>query len=661
MIDYALRLYDQGIITVPVGLDKKTSVAWGEWYKVTPDRAVFEEAWRKRVSTGLAVLCGQIELLEADVKNDPKHNIHERLMQAIKDNLDEATYERLYIQKSPSGGFHFWYKVLPGEEHGNYPDLARIEYTDVDRFELNLPDNASNIGVIVETRGRGGYALIAPSPKYEVLQGSIEDLPTLTNEEHELMIMIGRSFNEFEPLEIPVTPTSSVPNQSSGSGKRPGDIYNDRTSAYDLVNLLERYGFTRMRELGGNMFLKRPGQDRPGHAAKVNLKLNCFVNYSSSVGQFVPMKGYSPYYVYAYLQHNGDFAAATRDLAAKGFEDPDNRKPSVALQREAMGASLPAFADPFAEDPFAHATEEDFLAGLEQYRFSLANRPKIHYNLFFTVYGKMQGVAFPGALIAVYGQAKSRKTTFLGAVIAAALSGKKTMNITFNEPGKVLWVDTEQGSMHFWETMWRVAVQAGMKEDDKEKFFSYSLVDMAPSDRQKVVAKMVETIQPKILVLDGIVDFMYSMNDEKEAMAVIGWMRKFNAMGITVFTVLHLNPGKENDVKARGHIGTFLTNKCDTAIVARADKDDETRVSIVNTWSRGPKFPAFDLTAGTDGILYDGGKPPYDFTIGKPERIKKEEAVADPEPAPAAAEIAPPEMDVFQLNRANFADEEVLF
>jgi len=121
MLDYALRLYDQGIITVPVKADKRPTVNWGSWYKQAPERVVFETARRNSPGVGLAVLCGRIELLEADVKNDPTHDIHTRLYQALKDNLDAEVFNSLYIQKSPSGGYHFWYKVLEGEKHGNSP------------------------------------------------------------------------------------------------------------------------------------------------------------------------------------------------------------------------------------------------------------------------------------------------------------------------------------------------------------------------------------------------------------------------------------------------------------------------------------------------------------------------------------------------------------
>jgi len=639
MLDYALRLYDQGIITVPVKADKRPTVNWGSWYKQAPERVVFETAWRNSPGVGLAVLCGRIELLEADVKNDPTHDIHTRLYQALKDNLDAEVFNSLYIQKSPSGGYHFWYKVLEGEEHGNYPDLARIEYSEMDRFELDLPAGASNIGVIVETRGYGGYALIAPSPNYEVMQGSIENLPTLSSEDHELVLMVGRMFNQFEPQEIVYQDKQVQPTFGS---RRPGDIYNEQMGPTELLSLVERYGFRRLRQLGENIFLGRPGAKNPHkHDAKINMRLNCFVNFSSSVGMFAPMKGYSPFYVYANLVHNGDFKEATKDLAGKGFSD----KPTIAstIWQPVIQAEAPEVT--MDEDAL-------FLASLEKDRFSIEKRPNIQFNFFFvSSTGFYQPVGFPGALITIQGAAKSRKTTLLGLIIASVLAERRVLNAVYNGGGRVLWIDTEQGEMYFWETMWRVHVQSRLTQDEKDRLYSYCWADKDPSERVSNLKRLIRILQPAVVILDGIVDFMYDINSIPETQALIQVLRGITSQGITVFPIIHENPNGGANSKARGHIGTWLANKSDCVIGAKGDIDDEARIGVRNVMSRGPKFKHFDLFAGKDGILMEDSMPNYDFTIGKPERVKKEDETV-------AIEITQ-SPDVFSHNRANFAEEDI--
>jgi len=91
-------------------------------------------------------------------------------------------------------------------------------------------------------------------------------------------------------------------------------------------------------------------------------------------------------------------------------------------------------------------------------------------------------------------------------------------------------------------------------------------------------------------------------------------MRKWAAGGAMIFPVLHLNPGK--DSKARGHLGTMLQNKCDSAIEVRPQGDGKEAVQVRHSFSRGPQFEAFDLTAGKFGILYGDKMPDYDFTVG---------------------------------------------
>lgn len=613
MIDHAITLFDQGIITVPYSVkDKGTYFQWGEWYKSPPTREAFIAGWLnyRGVKDGMAVLCGAIEVIEADVKNDPQQDIQHRLNQCLKDNLSDETYSKLFIEQSPSGGMHFWYRVPIGEELGNQV-LAHVEYTDDDRFALGKPPNSSKIGTIVEVRGRGGMCTVAPSPGYTVIQGSLETLPIITSDERELILMVGHSFNTYiAPAETPNYPAY----QSTDTGTRPGDIYNQKVGPEEFASMLVEAGYKRLRTFAGNIYLGRPGaRNTAKHDAKINVQKNVFVAYSTSIAEFEPEKGYTPFTVFTKLFCRGDYKEATRQVAAKGYEDPNRVRNAMVPAYSSAGVP-----SEHVEDPFAIFDEElDALAEFEQFKFSLTRRPVLDFNLFIVSNGKLQPLAFPGALIAIYGQAKARKTTVLGLIIAAAFAGRQVMNVVYKELGKILWVDTEQGSMYFWETIWRIYVQARVGEDS-DRFHGYSLVDMDPKERLAAVDKMVKVLKPSVLILDGIIDFMFDMNNIEETSQIIQVLRRWCAQGITVFPVLHLNP---KDNKARGHIGTFLTNKCDSAIQVVPDEDDPTHITVRNPWSRGPKFAAFDLYAGTDGILYQSGLPDYDYTLAKPDRI----------------------------------------
>lgn len=646
MLDFALRLYDQGIVTIPTSMPHKTPPAgleWGDW-KNGVARDKFQSEWAKywREGMGISVLCGEIELFDIDTKNDPEHSIHTRVYDAMKAHLAPEVFQKLFIQESQSGGYHFWYKVQKVDIHGPMPDLARIEYTEDQRFELCLPVDKSNIGVIVETKGFGGYGVIAPSANYKVLQGSIEDLPRLSTEDRELVLMIGRSFNQYEPEAQVYGSGNYTPSEK---GSRPGDIYNQRNGPMELLSLVESYGFRRIKQIGDSIFLGRPGAKHANkHDAKINTRLNCFVNYSSSVADFTILKGYSPFYVYANLAHSGNFVEATKALAAKGYEDPDKK-----WEGPKTG---PKFSDNGEEAEVIE--DDDFLAQFESSRFSLKDRPNIKYNLFaHDPYNLSSscGFGFSGAIIGISGLAKSRKTTVLGCIIAAALKLRRVETFSYADTGKILWIDTEQGDLYFWNTIRRVHVMAGLKEDQRDRLFAYKFVDMTPAERIENTNRLVDILQPTILVVDGLADYVEDIMDAKESSRVMQSVRAWTSKGVTVFPVIHLNPSTYGQPKPRGHLGTWLMNKCDCLIEATTDKDDSNRVRVRNSWSRGQKFPAFEMVAGKDGILYANNPPEYDYTIGgeieEPEEENAVEIVSDSE--------------LFSRNRPTFEEEDIPF
>jgi hypothetical protein len=626
MQELAVKLYDQGIVTVPFSTTEHKPVidAGLNLHQQHPSRDVFLAMWAKAAgrADGIAVVTGEIECIDGDTKNDPKKNIHERLLGMLMDNLPAATWQKLFVERSRSGGCHVWYRVrkteiIPGQA------LAKVVLTPAEMFDMDEPPEANPVKIIVENRADGNLCTVWPSPGYSTVQPSavgigkhpLESLPILTTEERELVLMIARSFNEYDPPAV----TYNYPvYQSNQEGNRPGDYFNRGTSPEDLVRLLENAGYRTIRTFGKHIYLNRPGARHSRKCdAEVNTETNRFIPYSSSISEFENAKATDPFGVYVKLVCKGDFAEATRQVAQKGFEDPEKKGRKNGTVNYPPGAvPIHHVADPFATKP-----ENDVIARLAHLRFSLDRRPKdVDYNFFFVDPDNpaiLQPVGFPGALIPIYGAAKSRKTTLLGMIVAAALCNGPVMNVVYRNTGKILWIDTEQGEMYYWETLWRVHVQARRRSDDQENFYSYTLIDMSPAERLAEVHNLVDAIQPSILILDGIIDFMGSMNDEDQAKEMIQILRGWTSRRITVFPVLHFNPGSQ---KGRGHAGTFLTNKGDTIIAAFADPLNNKIMSVKNQDSRGMQFSAFDMVAGRDGILTVSGYADYDYTIAKPER-----------------------------------------
>jgi hypothetical protein len=160
---------------------------------------------------------------------------------------------------------------------------------------------------LIETRGEGGLFLCAPTPGYDMVQGDFTSLPVLTEDQRNTLLEAAWSLNEFiaEPVGF-TEPSVKTDNL------RPGDDYNVRG---DLTTLLQSHSWMCVKD-GDNEYWRRPGK-MAGWSA--TLKNRVFYVWSTNAYPFESEKPYSPFGVYAMLEHYGDFTKAAKALAGLGF------------------------------------------------------------------------------------------------------------------------------------------------------------------------------------------------------------------------------------------------------------------------------------------------------------------------------------------------------
>lgn len=583
-----------GLIPMPCDLEN-SKPAYGfsqqPWYDAPPTKNEIRAVWARygAHATGVGLITGHdIELIDVDTKNDPTKTIADKFFESIKQE-DAALFERLCICSTRSGGRHIWIRLSEGHDVRGNTALAQIEYTEADQFAL-ATDRTN--GVIVETRGKGGFGFCHPTKGYDVLQGDIFNMPVLTDEERYLIWDIARSFNTY------VKPIEYIPNERQGrSDDKPGADYSARVSIQEVVNLLESAGWTFLRNRGNTVYLNRPGAPHKHTSAIILQDKRLFVNYSTSIPEFMDGKGYSFWRVYAITKHAGDFSAAAKALASDGYGKQPER-PVTATQTP----SVP----------------DDVLKKYAHLRFDIDNKPDFDFDFWVIEPGKTPlatpkryGVGFPGALLPIVGKQKSRKSTVLTAIIAAALMGSEACRFWFEKPKKVLWFDTEQPEFYFWKTQWRIVVQA---HGYSENLHSYWFRKMSPKERQLGISDLVQAIKPDVLVIDGINDLFLSMNKEEIVNEVINdWLMGIADKGITVFVVLHLNKGDNN---MAGWVGTVLGKKSDGTIQVEPEGPYEVLVKMRD--ARTEPFNAYTLRTdpGMHGILYDPEYPVPEYNYG---------------------------------------------
>lgn len=294
---------------IPVKYDKKPNViSWKPFQDKIPDPFQITDMFS--INTfGIAIIGGKVsgnlEALDEDLKYDLSGTMHDEFISRLNEQAP-GLYEKLLIQKTTSGGHHFIYRCSVVE--GNLKLASRPATAEEQQKNPHEKQKA-----LFETRGEGGYFIFAPTQGYEIIQGSIENIPLISPEEREILLSVARSFDQC-PKEF--TPPKYKP-ETNYTGLSPFNDYNQRG---DVIGLLEKHGWTTAYTKGTKTFLKRPGDTKATQSANFDRDKNWFTVFSTST-EFDIQKAYLPYAVYAVLECNNDFSKASKQLYDQNYGD----------------------------------------------------------------------------------------------------------------------------------------------------------------------------------------------------------------------------------------------------------------------------------------------------------------------------------------------------
>lgn len=303
MIEHALKYLKNGLNVIATDNNKRSLFSWKPFQSqmITPEGIKLQLSHHK--ATGIAIICGAIsgnlEVIDVDLKNDVTGTLEERLVQAL---VDAGLFDLLKVARTRSGGLHLYYRC--SEIEGN-KKLAMRPATDQE-----LIDNPQlKQVVIIETRGEAGYVIAPPTDGYKWQDGKLQEI---TPDQRHCILEVCRSFNEvYEQIE---TPINARPEGYNVDGS-PFDDYNQRG---DVINLLQKHGWTVVGQKGVKTIFKRPGTTDSKSSGDYNSQLGWFSVFTTN-SVFEPNKAYRPYAVYAILECNGDFKEACKRLAGEGY------------------------------------------------------------------------------------------------------------------------------------------------------------------------------------------------------------------------------------------------------------------------------------------------------------------------------------------------------
>ena len=234
-----------------------------------------------------------------------------------------------------------------------------------------------------------------------------------------------------------------------------------------------------------------------------------------------------------------------------------------------------------------------------------------------------------GNFSTILARPKVGKTTFTAIAAASLLAKRPLLSFIPKLPangGNILWIDTEQGKPECVKTIRFVSKLVCNNEmKHPENFYFYSLRQFNFEQRIQITEFLIQNIENlAFVVIDGIRDFVSSINDEKEATKIadflLNWTQKNN---IHILTILHQNKG---DTNARGHLGTELMNKAETVAKLSREENGGTRLTIVEPeFTRHKDFEKFAYSLDDVGNLtHEDAETEY-----QPQNPKVHELTAD--------------------------------
>jgi hypothetical protein len=546
----ALRAMRAGVSVLPPRQDgsKRPVSAWKHYQAERADEETIRD-WYANGRTGVGVVPGAVssglELFEFD---EPF------LAQSFIDAADVAGMRDLvlrimagYCELTPGGGVHWFWRCA--EIGGNTKLARRPEPTD---------ENPHGVKVLIETRGEGGFAIVAPSNgrvhpsggAYERISGDWDSVTTITPDERRALFDLARTFDEMPP-PAPVDHFDSTVRV----GDRPGDRFAEENGWGDI---LRPHGWTYVFDRDGVMYWRRPGKDY-GISATTNYGGSNLLYVFSSSTEFEPEQSYTKFGAYAVLNHGGDYRAAATALSAQ--------QPGGVLVRH----------EPTIQE-MAQAVEVDPETGEvkpRERRFEIIEAPD--YLLRPPPRWLVPGLLLEQSVVAVYGPPASYKSFYVLDLLASLATGTRFHGMTTRQ-GSCLLVAAEGAGglvkrLHAWQKARGVPLPRTLK----------ILPGVVPLMDKTSVADLIADIRSfnekfEVVALDTFSRSIAGADENKQAEMSIA---SENAqaiqqeLGCVVILVHH---GRKGDGSFRG--SSVLTGALETIIQVTADESHIVRVHM---------------------------------------------------------------------------------
>ncbi|MFG1997893.1 phage/plasmid primase, P4 family [Spirillospora sp. NPDC048911] len=337
-LDAALALHAAGLCVVRAATDG-SKAPLGTWKTHQNQRPGEQDirTWFGSGHPGVGVVTGAVsgglEMLELEGRA-----VTAGLLRELREAADASglgpLFARLisgYAEMTPSGGLHLLYRVA-----GTAKPSVRL-----------ARDAAS--AVLIETRGEGGFVVVAPSHgpvhptgrPWALLRGGPDTIPVITEPERDAFHQLAATFDRTpRPAAAgpgagrpagapgsgavhPIAAAGAMRPERGGGGVSPGDAFNE-IATWDEI--LQPHGWTKVHTRGTETFWRRPDKTF-GISATTGYGDGDWLYVFSTSTPFEPERTYTKFAAHTMLEHGGDYSRAARFLSGRGLGQPAPEQP----------------------------------------------------------------------------------------------------------------------------------------------------------------------------------------------------------------------------------------------------------------------------------------------------------------------------------------------
>jgi hypothetical protein len=176
--------------------------------------------------------------------------------------------------------------------------------------------------------------------------------------------------------------------------------------------------------------------------------------------------------------------------------------------------------------------------------------------------------------ITLSGLPKAGKSTFVAAIVASAFVPYDVFSMKIHLPKdrkKLCYFDTESSDYDFYRQINKIK---GFSEltNLPDYFNAYQVRE----DGSGLIRKMIEAYlqdnpECSVIIIDGLLDLIVNMNDEREASLVTKWLKKITKVyNVLLITVLHQS---KSNLSTTGHIGSASDRFAQSTLDIVKEKD----------------------------------------------------------------------------------------